>query len=232
MGSPTPQTIKSRWNGRDCYKLSNGSIRLVTLLGGGHIAEFSLTGDSSVSPLWVPPWKTKEPYSYESNEDSRTYGDLLEGKLLSGISGHNICLDYFGSPSREEVKQGLSQHGEAPSSRWILAGLWSTENQTSLTLQAQLPAARLHFERTITLRVGEPIAHFRETVTNLAPTDHFFHWTQHVTLGPPFLSAGNVAIALPGTKGVTFPHGYDEGRDLLARGVDRSRPTGLDCDLD
>jgi len=31
-------------------------------------------------------------------------GTFAEGKLLSGIVGHSICLDYFGSSSAKEVK--------------------------------------------------------------------------------------------------------------------------------
>ncbi len=31
-------------------------------------------------------------------------GTFAEGKVLSGIVGHSICLDYFGSSSAKEVK--------------------------------------------------------------------------------------------------------------------------------
>ena len=99
--------------------VSNGSIQLVTLTGGGHIAHLSLADANSVSPLWTPPWPTIEPYSYRARQHKAQYGGVTEGKLLSGLAGHSICLDYFGSPSVEEAQQGLSQHGEAPSSRWI-----------------------------------------------------------------------------------------------------------------
>jgi hypothetical protein len=62
------------------------------------------------------------------------------------------------------------------------------------------------------------VVYFRETVTNLAKADHFFHWTQHVTLGPPFLAPNEVTVSAPGTRGMTFPHGYDEGKALLQSG--------------
>ena len=58
--------------------------------------------------------------------------------------------------------------------------------------------------------------YFDESVRNTRKADHFFHWTQHVTLGPPFLAHGDAQIALPGTRALTFPHGYDEGKALLA----------------
>jgi hypothetical protein len=146
------------------------------------------------------------------------YGSIIEGKLLSGLAGHNICLDYFGSPSVEESEQGLSQHGEAPSSRWIPASQRTTDSEATLSLRTRLPSARLQFERAITLHAGEPVVYFRERVANLAKADHFFQWIQHVTVGPPFLAADEVTISIPGTKGMTFPYGYDEGKALLEAG--------------
>jgi len=112
----TLSTSQARWRGRDAYTLSNAAIGLVTLTGGGHIAEFSLEQDyPPVSPLWTPPWETVEPFTYRASRHASRYGTITEGKLLSGLAGHSICLDYFGSPSAEEAQQGLSQHGEAPS---------------------------------------------------------------------------------------------------------------------
>jgi hypothetical protein len=209
---------EGKWRGRQAYTLSNGSIRLVTLTGGGHIAELSLADPDSVSPLWVPPWPTMDPTSYRAPRDVARYGTITEGKLLSGIAGHSICLDYFGSPSAEEAEQGLSQHGEAPNSRWMPASRRAKDSDATLILETRLPVARLLFEREMRLCAGEPVVYFRETVANLAKADHFFHWTQHVTLGPPFLAPDEVVVSLPGTKGMTFPHGYDEGKALLQDG--------------
>src|SRR5579863_3838704 len=112
---------KTKWHGREAYLVTNGVVRLVMLIGGGHIAEFrfeSLAGFPTTNPLWLPPWKTIEPYKYRADKHESQYGSITEGKLLSGISGHSICLDYFGSPSIEEARQGLSQHGEAPNVKW------------------------------------------------------------------------------------------------------------------
>jgi hypothetical protein len=136
--------------------------------------------------------------------------------LLSGIAGHSICLDYFGPPSEEEAAQGLSFHGEAPISRWRKTDRRVSAEKVALELSVRLPIAGLQFSREIELRRGESVAYFTETVVNERKCDHFFHWTQHVTLGPPFLSPRDSTIALPGTRGLTDPHGYDEGKNLLA----------------
>ncbi len=206
---------KSKWRGRESYAISNGIIQLVTLTGGGHVAEISYTAAIDVNPLWIPPWKTIEPHTYRKRLHALRYGGVTEGKLLSGLTGHNICLDFFGSPSIEESRLGLSQHGEAPSARWVVTSRSVTQKEAVLRLKTLLPVSRLQFEREIAVDPSEPIVYFRETVKNLARADHFFHWTQHVTLGPPFLNAREVEISLPGSKAITFPHGYDEGRALL-----------------
>jgi hypothetical protein len=205
----------TRWNKREAFVLGNGVIRLTALTGGGHIAEFRREQPPSVSPLWVPPWKTIDPQTYREKSHKRIYGTTGEGKLLSGIVGHSLCLDYFGNASAEEIKHGLSQHGEAGWSKWKKTNITQNRQNVALEMAVGLPVAGLNFIRKIQLRRNEPVVYVRETVRNLRKSDHFFHWTQHVTLGPPFLSAGDCSVALPGAQSLTFPHGYDEGRALL-----------------
>jgi len=211
--------VPTVWHGRRAYLLKNDSVQLITLTGGGHIAEFRFVDASPFShlnPLWVPPWKTMEPYTYREKVHARQYGSLLEGKLLSGIAGHNICLDYFGPPTQAETRQGLSQHGEAPMVKWRKTDSRTDRQKTSLTLSTHLPAAGLSFSRNLLMRRGAPVIYVTETVTNENKKDHFFHWVQHVTLGPPFIAARDSQVALPGTKGMTFPHPYSGNTSLLA----------------
>ncbi len=219
MTSPQLSCRRTYWKRRESYTLSNGLIRLVTLTGGGHIAELQFedaTGLPTCNPMWAPPWSGIEPYRYRAEIHAAKYGPLPGGKLLSGIAGHSICLDYFGAPSPEEIKLGLALHGEAPSSRWQKTVVRVSSREAALTLAAKLPAAGLRFRRELRVRRGESVVYFEETVTNERAVDHFFHWTQHVTLGPPFLSRRDSLISLPGTKALTFPHGYDEGNAFLA----------------
>jgi hypothetical protein len=211
---------KTRWNGREAYCLSNGLVQLVSLTGGGHLAEFRFTnqsGRSRLNPLWAPPWKTMEPYRYQEKRHGKMYGPRSEAKLLSGIAGHNLCLDYFGPPSDAEAGQGMSTHGEAPSARWRKERIRVTARQATLTLGVRLPVAGLRFRREIRMARGESVAHVQETVVNERKQDHLFHWTQHVTFGPPFLDSEVSRVALSGTKGLTLPEGYG-GRELLASG--------------
>ncbi len=209
--------LKTTWNGREAFTLRNDLVQLVTLTGGGHIAEFQFLPGTQLpvlNPLWVPPWNSIEPYLYQAEKHSAEYGPINEGKLLSGIAGHNICLDYFGPPSEEEAAQGLSTHGEAPSAKWEKTGLHESAHKLSLKLEVDLPVAGLHFIREIHLRRGESVAYFRETVVNQNKADHFFHWTQHVTLSPPFLGPDISRVDLPGTRGRTHPGAYGD-KDLF-----------------
>jgi hypothetical protein len=212
--------LKTKWNGRDAYTLQNDLVQMVTLPGGGHIAEFQFlasTGLPVLNPLWVPPWKSIEPYQYRAEKDAAVYGPLQEGKLLSGIAGHNICLDYFGPPSEEEAAQGLSTHGEAPSAKWLKTKLHTSSQEVSLTLAVRLPVAGLRFSREVRLRRGESVAYFAETVVNEKKADHFFHWTQHVTLSPPFLGHDTSSIAISATRGKTGGGIYG-GKEELSPG--------------
>ena len=209
---------RTKWQGREAYALSNRFVEILTLTGGGHIAALRFTRESglpTLNPLWIPNWKTIEPYSYRPGRHAARYGPPMTGKLISGIVGHNLCLDYFGAPSDEEAAQGLSIHGEAPSAKWRRSHSRVTAQRTALTLSVRLPVAGLRFSRKLELRRDESVAYFRETVTNERKADHLFHWTQHVTLAPPFLAPGKSRVAISGTKGMTYPHGY-EGKSLLA----------------
>jgi hypothetical protein len=216
----------AKWHGRDAFVLANDVVRLVTLTGGGHIAEFRFgknSGSSTLNPLWLPPWKSIEPDKYNSRIHSKRYGPAAEGRLLAGIAGHNLCLDYFGVPSEEEAREGLSVHGEAPVARWRKVGASATTDECRLRFSVDLAVAGLRFEREIRLRRGESVAYFREAVRNQRKADHFFHWTQHVTLGPPFLNDRDSATFLPASKARTFPHGY-EGKELLESSRDFEWP--------
>jgi len=156
------------WQGRKGYLVGNNVIRLTTLTGGGHIADLHLEDSTgaSVSPLWVPPWRTIDPQEYREKDHAREYGTITEGKLLSGLVGHNICLDYFGSPSVEEAKQGMSQHGEAPWSKWQKTGISVGQRKVKLGLSVNLPVSGLRFSREIELRKDEPVVYFKEVVRN------------------------------------------------------------------
>ena len=206
---------KSIWKGRRCVRLTNGRIEIIMLTGGGHIAALRFLpglGLPAENALWEAPWPTMDPDRYRLRQHTSRYGPPPAGKFLSSFTGHALCMDYFGGPSQEELQQNLPLHGEAAAQRWKIK---SSPGNTGVAMEVSLPAAGLSFRRRYRLLKNESIAYIQEEVTNRRPADHYFHWTQHVTLGPPLLQKDESAVFLPGTRGKTWPHGY-EGRSLLA----------------
>jgi hypothetical protein len=201
---------------RRAAQLENENIRLTVTVEGGHVAEI-LHKASGVNPLWAPPWPSIEPSTY-SLEKHPEYGNDAESKLLSGLMGHNLCLDLFGGPSPEEAKAGMTVHGEAS-----LAPYKISFTDRELTASCVLPAAQLQFERHI--RIDDKRVLFSETVENVAILDRPIAWTEHVTLGPPFLEKGVTQLRTPGTKAHTLSTGQDFDWPMA------TRPDGSKDDL-
>ena len=100
-----------QFHNRRAVQIENDSVRLTVTIEGGHVAEIFHKA-LGVNPLWIPPWASIEPSTY-SLAAHPEYGNDAESKLLSGIMGHNLCLDLFGAPSAEEARAGMTVHGEA-----------------------------------------------------------------------------------------------------------------------
>jgi len=170
-----------RYHGRRAAVLENDDLRVTVLEEGGHIAEIcdKATG---INPLWTPPWPTMEPSHFDPGVHT-AYGDGVDATLLAGIMGHNLCLDIFGGPSPEEAAAGLPVHGEASLARYDV-----NRSGNVLTLQASLPLADFEVERR--LELNGRVLRIEESVHNPSGVDRAIGWTQHVTLGPPFLRKG------------------------------------------
>ena len=176
--------------GRASSSIENDQLRVTVLREGGHIAEI-LHKTSGVNPLWTPPWPSMEPSAFHDASAP------VDAKLLAGIMGHNICLDIFGVPSPEEAAAGIGVHGEAPVAPYEIE-----MSGGSLVMRALLPLAEIRFERTIELR-GSAVA-IAEVVESLAAFDRPIGWTQHVTLGPPFLECGITQFEFAATRARSF----------------------------
>jgi hypothetical protein len=164
---------KTLFHRRRAVCIENEALRVTLMIEGGHIAEIQDRA-TGINPLWVPPWV---------DDEDPDYGHNSESPLLATIMGHNLCLDLFGPPSEAEAAAGLVVHGEAGVTRFDF-----DETAAGLTARCVLPAAQLAFERAIALE-GRTVR-IRETVENLSIIDRPIAWTQHVTLGPPFLEHG------------------------------------------
>ena len=205
-----------RFHDRDATQIENDHLRVTILNEGGHIAEiFHL--ETGISPLWIPPWKSIEPSVYDPALHPE-YGLNSESKLLAGIMGHNLCLDLFGPPSAEEAMAGMTVHGESSIVRYnVEAG------EDRLRATAELPLSGLKIERTLTLSGDEARMRISESVENLSALDRPIAWTEHVTLGPPFLEPGVTRFSLISKRSRVYEaSGFDEGN--LVTGADFTWP--------
>ena len=198
---------ETTYRGRRAASIENQHLRVTVLLEGGHIAEI-FSREAGVNPLWTPPWPSIEPSTYDSARHPE-YGANAESKLLAGIMGHNLCLDIFGGPSPEEAAAGLTVHGEGS----IVPYAVEIEGNR-LAMRARFPMAQLQFERTIHLE--DHALRIHESVENLSPYDRPIAWTQHVTLGPPFLEKGVTEFRASATRSKVFETEFGDGMYLIA----------------
>jgi hypothetical protein len=205
-------TIRHR--GRRAVSLENRHLRVTVLVEGGHIAEV-LDKQANVNPLWTPPWPSIEPSHYDHARHDQ-YGRGVDAPLLAGIMGHNLCLDIFGGPSAEEAAAGLPVHGEASKVRYDIQG-----GSGEIVMQANLPLANLQVERLVELH--DRAVRIRESVSNLGGTDRPIGWTQHVTLGPPFLERGVTQFRASAARSRVFERAFGTD-DYLEPGAEFDWP--------
>jgi hypothetical protein len=208
--------MRGMFGDRRAVAIENDDLRVTVLQEGGHIAEI-LDKRSGINPLWSPPWPSIEPSEFDASSRD-AYGAGIDAKLLAGIMGHNLCLDIFGGPGDEEAAAGLTPHGEAPV---IPYECGVSDGSRTLTMKAGLPLARLRFERTIELH-GRHVR-IRESLVNVADVDRPIGWTQHVTLGPPFLQKGITEFRASASRSKAHETGFGAA-DYIARGAEFAWP--------
>jgi hypothetical protein len=188
------------------HTIENDDLRVTVVEEGGHIAEI-FHKKTGVNPLWVPPW------SAVAKPDC---GDGPDAKLLAGIRGHKVCIDVFGGPSDAEAAAGLGVHGEASVNPYQIE-----PEGDGLVARVEMPLAGLQFERHLSLD-GETVR-IREAVTNLSAIDRPIAWTQHVTLGPPFLTKGETRFRSSATRSKVFESAFGSD-DYLEIGAEFDWP--------
>jgi hypothetical protein len=196
--SQTSTTFRNR----QAWLLENDRLRVTVLQGGGHLAELVLKnppGGREVNPLWIPPWPSMEPSTYNREKHGNIYGTDSEAATLAGIMGHNLCFDYFGAPSPAEFEAGHSFHGEVSTLPWHFVSSRAEGNASEFTYRVNL--SRTSITRTLRLRPGEPVLYFEETAENRTTFDLPFGWVQHVTFGPPFVDPKSTYFDASATRG-------------------------------
>lgn len=194
--------------------VENRHLRLTVLHEGGHIAEV-FDKAAGVNPLWAPAWPSIEPSDFDARKP-QAYGHGSDAKLLAGIMGHNLCLDIFGGPSDEEAAAGLTAHGEGSVAPYEIS-----ESGGALICRARFPLAQMQFERRIELE--ESAVRIRETIESFSACDRPIGWTQHVTLGAPFIERGKTQFRASATRSKVFETEFGVD-DYLARSAEFDWP--------
>ena len=176
------------FRGRQAVSLRNDKIECVVLTGGGHIASLALC-KAGTNVLWEPRWPTVDP-SVRHVVDPAIYGTGAEAKLLSSIAGWNLCVDVMGAQSAGEVRSGLAFHGEAGMVTWIVEKAEQVDDDTTLTMSAELPHTRLRMVREFTLKQGSYRLDVVEHMINLVGFERALGRAQHLTFGENFLKGG------------------------------------------
>ena len=198
-------------------ELENDHIHLTVLPGGGHIAAVTLKSNG-VNPLWAPIWETIEPSEYDPARHGK-FGEPPGGPLLAGIVGHNLCFDFFGGPGETEAAAGLTVHGEASVAEWTVE-----KRPGELRAVANLARTGMRFERQLRLSPTGHAVVITETAENPGNIDRPVGWTQHVTLGPPFLKKGKTRFHMPATRSKVYEKEFAEGQDRFPFGDEFSWP--------
>ena len=170
---------------------------------GGHVAETTFL-PTGVNPLWIQNRPTIDADQFDPLVHGPIYGDDSEGKLISGLLGHNLCIPYWGLPSDAEYRRGMTCHGEPNAVRWQQ----QTHTADRLTLQVELRESGLRVHRS--LQCVGPVVHFETTVENLLSLDRPLAWCEHVTIGPPFLLSSETGFWATLGKGYKTTVAFDE----------------------
>jgi hypothetical protein len=208
----------TRFHNRAAWQIESDQVRVSVMQCGGHIAEITFL-PTGVNPLWIQDRPTIDPDQYDPSIHSPIYGDDGEGKLISGLLGHNLCLPYWGLPSEAEYRCGMTCHGEPNTVRWQPR----LDLPDQLHLEAVLPESGLRVERT--LRCAGAIVRFETAVENLLSLDRPVAWCEHVTFGPPFLSSPETGFW------ATLGQGYQTSVNYTDTFVWPQGRGQIDCDL-
>jgi hypothetical protein len=201
---------KDAFENRPALLISNGKLELTVMVEGGAFARLLRLDDpGKLSPLWDPARAARE----EGKES--TFGASL---------GHFVCVDGFGSPSPEERAAGFPGHGEAHIRPWEIQLSEKKDGVATLTLAVDLPLAHETFTRTIRVVDGENVIWVRSELESRLAFDRPVSWTEHATIGAPFLEREVTVVDLPAKRATTRPYVPD------ARGGGRRLASGQEFD--
>lgn len=165
---------------RPALIVSNDTLELTVMVAGGALANLILRDDpAKLSPLWNPTQIARDAGKPANFGNSR---------------GHFVCVDGFGSASKEEQAAGLTGHGEAHSLPWITRTHVKSGGMSILSQSVTLPIVEEILTRTIRIVDSENVVYVHSELENLMGFDRPINWAEHATIGSPFLEAGVTVV--------------------------------------
>ena len=184
------------FQGRPALVLSNDVLEVTVLPFGGAIASIVLKDDpEKTNPMW---------------DSLRAAREAGRAPRNNGTVGHFVCVDGFGPVSADERETGLPGHGEAHTLPWSLRSAKKEGGVTRLVQAVQLPRVHEVYTRTMEIADGENVVHVHSTLENLLGFDRPIRWTEHATIGSPFLEPGVTVVDMSRNRAMTRPD--QEGR--------------------
>jgi beta-lactamase superfamily II metal-dependent hydrolase len=190
---------------------SNGTFTLTNSRNGFSKTYAPVSGGSpapaqrraaAAAPIPIMLANDKIELTTLANGGSFTKLLLRDGEPLSpfGTVPHMLALDGFGAPSPEEAALGMPFHGEAGRQIFKVVAAHESGPLHSVVIEATLPLAQEVFTRTIELAEGESVVRVTSSLESLLSVDRPVSWTEHATIGPPFMERGKVVVDMPATN--------------------------------
>ncbi len=176
-------------NGSTHLHLKNYYAGLVIDQYGGAYINFYLKNDS-INPL---TWSLTSDQMPENNKDGAPF------------QGHFLCLGRWGAPTPGEMEMGVPHNGEATNSMWTVEGISSDK----LVMSHESTLDGLDIVREVEFIGNEALFEVTERVRNSNTVGRLNNIVQHVTLGPPFLSAATMVFTNAG-PGFFQDHSYPD----------------------
>ncbi len=190
-GPATDFLQEQDFQGRPALVLSNDILELTVLPHGGALACLVLKNDpEKVNPLW---------------DSIRAAREARRPMWAHGYVGHFVCVDGFGPASADETEAGLSGHGEAHTLPWTTESSIKRDGIAELAQSVHLPRTHEVLRRRLTIADGERVVYVHSTLENLLSFDRPVHWTEHATIGSPFLEPGVTVVDLSDNRALTRP---------------------------
>lgn len=201
--------------------LENDSLEVTVLAGKGADIYSMRDKESGVDPLWKARW------GHHHARSALSHGDSASAWLATCAGGWNLLFPSGGAEST--IGGGLQpMHGEASITAWDY--IPEESDASSILLRTHLSRSPFALERRITLPEGSHSIVVTDHAINEGGESFPCTWTQHPTLGPPFLDESCVidtnaeTVELDDTyvlphvpTGFTGEQQWSKAREILGR---------------